>query len=99
MSRAARRGGASARVTELSKPKVCPEEYVPCRDTVWSVRSATRRAVASNRVEELAKPNMRETMDHLQFDPDAFKVKETAKKAHCSTRVAELAQPISRGEK
>ena len=38
----------------------------------------------------------RESMDHVQFNPDVFKVSETAKKAKCSTRTEELAQPISR---
>jgi hypothetical protein len=38
----------------------------------------------------------RESMDHVQFNPDVFKVSETAKKAKCSARIEELALPISR---
>jgi len=52
--------------------------------------------VATRRVEELSVPIQRESMDHVQFNPDVFKVSETAKKAKCSTRTEELAQPISR---
>ena len=48
-------------------------------------------------MEELSKPIMRETMDHVQFDPDVFNVSETAKKAKASKRIEELAQPIQRG--
>ena len=45
---------------------------------------------------ELSTPIIRETMDLVQFDPDAFFVSETAKKARASARVQELAQPIVR---
>lgn len=49
-----------------------------------------------NRMEELAKPIVRDTMDHVQFDPSAFSVSEAAKKAKASARIEELAQPITR---
>ena len=45
---------------------------------------------------ELAKPIIRDTMDHVQFNPEAFNVSETAKKAKASARIEELAQPITR---
>lgn len=35
-------------------------------------------------------------MGSVQFNPDAFTVKETAKKAICSARIQELARPIKR---
>ena len=47
---------------------------------------------------ELAKPIIRETMDHVQFNPDVFNVSENAKKAKASARIEELAQPIQRGQ-
>lgn len=53
--------------------------------------------IFSNRLSELAKPIVRDTMDHVQFDPDAFLVSEAAKKAKASSRIEELAQPIQRG--
>ena len=46
---------------------------------------------------ELAKPIIRDTMDNLQFNPDAFNVKPNAKHAKASARIEELAQPIQRG--
>ena len=49
-------------------------------------------------MEELAKPIVRDTMDHVQFNPDAFNVSDVAKKAKASARIKELAQPIIRGK-
>ncbi len=48
-------------------------------------------------MEELAKPIVRDTMDHVQFNPDAFNVSVAAKKAKASARIDELAQPSTRG--
>lgn len=49
------------------------------------------------RMEELAKPTIRDTMDHLQFNPEAFIVSELAKRAKPSPRIEVLAEPIKRG--
>ena len=38
----------------------------------------------------------RPSMDHLQFNPNAFQVSKTAMKAKCSARVEELAHPMKR---
>lgn len=46
---------------------------------------------------DLSKPIVRETMDSVQFNPDAFTVSEKARKAKASPRIEELAQPIKRG--
>lgn len=46
---------------------------------------------------ELATPIVRDSMDHVQFNPDAFKVSDAAKKAVASARIEELAQPTNRG--
>ncbi len=35
-------------------------------------------------------------MDHVQFNPDVFRVSDAAKKAVASNRTEELAQPIQR---
>ena len=86
----------SERLSELSKSKGVTDGYEPCRDVAWMVSGAARRAVASERLTDLAKPIVRETMDHVQFNPDAFNVSEAAKKARCSARIAELAQPVTR---
>ena len=50
-----------------------------------------------HRICDLAKPIVRESMDHVQFDPSAFTVSEAAKKAKASARIQELAQPVQRG--
>ncbi len=47
-------------------------------------------------MEELAKPIIKVTMDHVQFDPDAFNVSKAATKAKASARIEELAEPIKR---
>lgn len=96
VSRGAMVASPTSRVVELSKPKGFVEGYVSCRDVAWPVHPAAKRAVASERLGELAMPVVRETMDHVQFNPDAFTVSAAAKKAKCSDRVAELAQPITR---
>ncbi len=49
------------------------------------------------RLDDLSKPIIRDTMDHVQFNPDAFNVSEAAKKAKASARIEELSQPITRG--
>ena len=99
VSSASMRTVASARVQELSKAKQTVEGYLPSRETEWHITRNTLRAIASDRIQNLSKPIIRETMDHLQFNPDAFTVRETAKKATASSRVVELAQPIARGHK
>lgn len=99
VSSASRRTVASARVQELAKPKQTVEGYLPSRETEWPVSKSTLRAIASDRMQSLSKPIIRETMDHVQFNPDAFTVSETARKANASQRIVELAQPISRGHK
>ena len=99
VSSASRRTVASARVLELAKPKQTVEGYFPCREVEWPISKNTLRAMASERTQTLAKPSIRETMDHVQFNPDAFRVSETARKANASQRIMELAQPLSRGHK
>ena len=99
VSSASRRTVASARVQELAKPKQTVEGYLPSRQTEWPISKSTLRAIASERTQSLSKPLIRETMDHVQFNPDAFTVSETARKANASQRIVELAQPISRGHK
>ena len=89
----------SARVLELAKHKRLMEGYQPSRSPVWPVTSAAKKAVASNRMTELSTPIVRETMYHMQFNPDALFVSETAKKAKASARIEELAQPIVRESK
>ena len=81
---------------ELAKPKALADGYTPSRDVVWQVSRGARSAHVSSRMEELSKPIVRASMDHVQFDPDAFLVKESARKGKCSKRVEELAQPIER---
>ena len=63
---------------------------------IWRVTSGAKKAVASKRMTELSTPIVRETMDLVQFNPDAFFVSENAKKAKASARIQELAQPLVR---
>ena len=57
----------------------------------------TYTGCCSFRMEELSQPIVRDTMDHVQFNPDAFNVSTAAKQAKASARIEELAQPIQRG--
>ena len=99
VSSASRRAVASARVQALAKPKQTVEGYLPCKEVEWAINRGTLRVTASERTQTLAKPIIRESMDHLQFNPDAFAVSESARKANPSQRIVELAQPLLRGHK
>ncbi|XP_033125434.1 testicular haploid expressed gene protein-like [Anneissia japonica] len=90
------KASVSPRQLELSKPKSVAEGYQPARSIQWEVKRSAKRAVATSRTNELAQPITRETMHHVQFNPDAFVVSEAAKKGRCPPRVEELAIPIQR---
>ncbi|XP_076813069.1 sperm microtubule associated protein 2-like isoform X1 [Clavelina lepadiformis] len=92
----ARTSSASPRTAELAKYKGFAEGYVSNRSVQWSVSRAARKAIATPRAEELAKPIVRASMDHVQFNQDAFLVSSVAMKAKCTPRLEELAQPIQR---
>eukprot|EP00731_Ephydatia_muelleri_P037824 Em0573g2a len=85
------------RVLQLGKPRKYPDGYQPCREVIWKVTNGAMNAVPSTRMCDLSKPIVRETMDSVQFNPDAFTVSERARKAKASQRIVELAQPIKRG--
>ncbi|XP_025094870.1 testicular haploid expressed gene protein-like isoform X2 [Pomacea canaliculata] len=87
---------ASARCTELARAKPLAEGFQPAREIEWPVSKAARRAQATGRITELARPVTRATMDHLQFNPDAFTVKQSALKGGIPQRIEELAQPVQR---
>ncbi|XP_064382009.1 sperm microtubule associated protein 2-like [Halichondria panicea] len=87
----------SDRVMDLAKPKRLADGYQLSREVVWRISTGAKNAMASNRLDDLSKPIIRDTMDHVQFNPDAFNVSEAAKKAKASARIEELSQPITRG--
>ena len=87
---------ASTRCIELARSKPLAEGFQHAREIEWPVSKAAKRAQASGRLIELARPITRASMDHLQFNPDAFAVKESALKGAVPRRVEELAQPINR---
>ena len=92
----AKNATASARCVELSRPKGVVDGYQLPREVEWPVSRAAKRAASTGRMEELARPIVRATMDHVQFNPDAFYVKPLALKGAFPTRVHELATPINR---
>ena len=96
MSDGARSATPSSRCLELSRPKSLAECYLPPRNLPFQVSKAARKSAPSQRLEELAVPNVRASMDHVQFDPNAFSVKVAALKSVCTPRIQELAQPIKR---
>lgn len=93
---AAKNASAKARSQELARPKGTTDGYMLPKDEMWPISKAAKRATASGRVGELSKPVVRASMDHVQFNPDAFVVKETALKGVIPKRVFDLANPSSR---
>ncbi|XP_031573464.1 testicular haploid expressed gene protein-like, partial [Actinia tenebrosa] len=87
---------ASARVQELAKAKQTAEGYEHCKELDEPIPRSVLRASATERIKSLSRPIVRETMDHVQFNPDAFKVSPAALKGRMPDRIAELAQTISR---
>lgn len=75
------------------------EGYRPIRDGEWRVPRSALKTIATERLKELAAPIVRDTMDHVQFNPLAFTVKESALKGRISARINDLAVPIIRGAK
>ncbi|XP_060068569.1 testicular haploid expressed gene protein-like [Ylistrum balloti] len=96
VSPGARNAISSTRCADLARPKATVEGYQLPRDEMWSVTRAAKRGSASGRIQELCKPLVRASMDHVQFNPDAFLVKESALKGVVPKRVEELSQPILR---
>ncbi|KAL8579019.1 hypothetical protein ACOMHN_035958 [Nucella lapillus] len=87
---------ATARCMELARAKPLTEGFQHAREIEWPVTKAAKHAQASGRLNELARPISRASMDHLQFNPNAFTVKESALKGGIPRRIEELAQPINR---
>ena len=92
----AKKASPTGRCMELSKPKSLVEGYIPPRHVMWQVSKAAKRHTANNRMDDLSKPIIRASMDHVQFDPNAFLVKESALKGKASKRIEELAVPLAR---
>ncbi|XP_060092342.1 sperm microtubule associated protein 2-like [Heteronotia binoei] len=83
------------RLEELARPKVTSKS-APDRNAEWPVTWAAKKAMASPRLEALAQPPRRASADVVQFNPEAFTVKESAKNARCTERIKKLAEPILR---
>lgn len=96
VSKSAQNASATSRCLELARPKNVVDGYQLPRDEQWRVSRAAQRASVTGRVDELAKPIVRATMDHVQFNPDAFLVKPLALKGSFPSRVEQLAKPIER---
>ncbi|KAH3706712.1 hypothetical protein DPMN_066100 [Dreissena polymorpha] len=96
VARSAKNASASTRCLELARHKPVIDGYQMPRDEQWSVTRAAKRASATGRLEELSKPIVRATMDHVQFNPDAFLVKPLALKGSFPPRVEQLSRPIER---
>ncbi len=99
VNRSCLRTTASARVVELAKPKQVADGFLGNRDVEWRPQRSSLRAGTTERIRGLSQPIVRDSMDHVQFNPDAFKVSQAARKAVISQRISELAQPIERGMK
>lgn len=87
---------ASDRVVFLSKPN--DQRYKDYKEDrfEWPVSRGALQYKISDRAEVLSKPVIRPSMEHTQYDPDAFFVKKAALKGQCSNRLRELSVPIQR---
>jgi hypothetical protein len=86
----------SERILEMAKANGLPNEFVPPNLSFWEVKRSALKAKCPPRFEELAKPIIRASMEHVQFDSNAFVVSAAAKKARCTPRLESLATPIQR---
>ncbi|XP_076470490.1 sperm microtubule associated protein 2-like isoform X2 [Babylonia areolata] len=96
VSNAAKSSSPSPRCLEMAKEKPLPEAFKLARDIMWPVSNAAKHAHASPRLEELSQPVNRASMDNVQFNTQAFIVKESALKGVIPARIKELAEPIMR---
>ncbi|XP_057306813.1 testicular haploid expressed gene protein-like isoform X1 [Hydractinia symbiolongicarpus] len=99
VGKGARNAQASNRLQDLAKAKKITDGYRPNRDVEWKVPRSAIKACVTVRLTSLAAPIVRDTMDHVQFDPLAFEVKESALKGKVPDRINDLAQPVIRGPK
>ena len=86
---------ATDNIQNLAKPKMCTSRYVPDRFK-WPVSRAALKFKANENTNRLATPVIRPSMEHTQYDADAFRVKTSALKAVCGPRLEELATPVHR---
>lgn len=87
---------ASSRLEELAQPNEKRYEgFVPDRFR-WPVSKRALKHSSSDRTTALATPVVRPSMEHTQYDPDAFFVKPAAMKAKCSERIQQMAIAIQR---
>jgi len=106
VSSRARKATASPRIIELARYKPMYEGFHHDFDQGMGyekmprlIRPITRNAknaVASSRIREISVPIVRESMDKVQFNPEAFIIKRSALNAYCPQRITELAQPTVR---
>jgi hypothetical protein len=90
ISEKAKSAEATPRLMELARAKPLADGFQHAREIEWPISKAAKKAQASKRVQELANPVERETMDTVQFNPDAFKVKPTALTGVIPGRVKDL---------
>jgi len=94
--RASLEATATNRVVELAQPNDSRyDHYIPDRFE-WPVSQSALRATCSDNTEKLATPVIRPSMEHTQYDANAFFVKAAAKKASCSQRLESLSRPLQR---
>ncbi|KAK7110187.1 sperm microtubule associated protein 2-like isoform X2 [Littorina saxatilis] len=87
---------ATGHCVELACSKPLAEGFQHAKEVEWPISKGAKRAQASGRIIELAQPISRASMDHLQFNPNAFTVKESALKGVIPGRIEDLAVPMNR---
>ena len=87
---------ATANIDKLAQPNESRfKDYIPDQFE-WPVSRGALKHKMSERTEKLSEPVIRPSMEHTQYDMNAFFVKPASLKANCSKRLEELSQPIYR---
>merc|ERR1712188_123918 len=87
---------ASDIIENLAKPNDSRFKKYKTDRFEWPVSRNALRHKITPRIDEMATPVVRPSMEHTQYDMNAFFVKPAALKAKCTNRLQELALPTNR---
>lgn len=87
---------ASDIIENLAKPNTSRFKNYECDRFEWPVSRKALKYKITPKIDEMATPVVRPSMEHTQYDMNAFFVKPAALKAKCTPRLQELALPTNR---
>lgn len=87
---------ASDIIENLAKPNTSRFKNYETDQFEWPVSRKALKYKITPKIDEMANPVVRPSMEHTQYDMNAFFVKPAALKAKCTPRLQELALPTNR---